>query len=135
MPSQHAQQALHSQEAAQSEPSASKQHTQQQQLGQGCQRGLASSEEQLSAGTESRPHCLKGKQLANEVLPLMSKGEVVSRTIESVDAAAQPSLDQNSQLAGTGRHTAAQSMDDKALFNLFCCPLTKVPALCACVQE
>lgn len=127
LPSQHAQQALHSQQAAQSEQPLSKQHTQQQQLGQGCQRSLASSEEQLSVGTESRPHCLKRnshhqhKQLASGVLPVMLKSKVVSQT----DAAAQPSLDQNSQLAGTGRHTAAQSMDDKALFNLCCCPLTK----------
>lgn len=127
LPSQHAQQALHSQQAAQSEQPLSKQHTQQQQLGQGCQRSLASSEEQLSVGTESRPHCLKHnshhqhKQLASGVLPVMLKSKLVSQT----DAAAQPPLDQNSQLAGTGRHTAAQSMDDKALFNLCCCPLTK----------
>lgn len=138
--SQHAQQALHSQQAAQSEQPFSKQHTQQQQLSQGCQRSLTSSQEQLSAGNESRPQCLKHnshhqhKQLANEGLPMMPKGEVVLQTFESVDAAAQPSLDQNSQLASTGRHTAAQSMDDMALFNLFCCPLTKVPALCASIH-
>jgi len=128
---------LHSQQAAQDEQPLSKQHTQQQQLGQGCQRNLTSPKEQLSAGTESRPHCLKRnshhqhKQLASGVLPVMLKSEVVSQK----DAAAQPSLDQNSQLAGPSRHKAAQPTDDKALFNLFCCPLTKVSALCACMQE
>ena len=137
LPPQHAQLALHSQQAAQSEQPLSKQHTQQQQLGQGCQRNLASPKEQLSAGTESRPHCLKRnshhqhKQLASGVLPVMLKSEVVSQK----DAAAQPSLYQNSQLAGPSRHKAAQPTDDKALFNLFCCPLTKVSALCACMQE
>lgn len=138
-PSQHAQQALNSQQAAQFEQPLSRQQT--QQLGQACQHGLASSEEQLSAGTEARPHCLNGnshhqhEQLANGVLPVMPQSEGVSQTVVSADAAAQPSLDQNSQLASTSRHTAAQSMDDKALFNLFCCPLTKVLALCACTLK
>ncbi|KAL0054521.1 hypothetical protein WJX82_010154 [Trebouxia sp. C0006] len=51
------------------------------------------------------------------------QARAVAKKAKKQHAAAQPSLDQNSQLAGPSRHKAAQATDDKALFNLFCCPL------------